>query len=177
MPKKLIKKYSPDPEKIRNMKGLGFLAKWLGSSNLWHIQRRNTAKSFAIGLFWMSIPIPSQMVMAAISSILLRANLPVSVALVWISNPFTMAPIFYFNYFIGTIILGDNAQESLGFEMSWNWLLNTLGELWMPLFLGSFVVGMILSITSYFGLLFIWRANVLSKFKSRKQLKETFTQD
>ena len=177
MPKKLIKKYSPEPEKIRNMKGLGFLAKWLGSSNLWHIHRRNTAKSFAIGLFWMSIPIPSQMVMAAISSILLRANLPVSVALVWISNPFTMAPIFYFNYFIGTIILGYNAQESLGFEMSWNWLLNTLGELWMPLFLGSFLVGMILSITSYFGLLFIWRANVLSKFKSRKQLKETFTQD
>ena len=98
MPKQLIKKYSPDPKKIRKMKGLGFLAKWLGNANLWHIHRYNTAKAFAIGLFWMSIPIPSQMVMAAISAILLRANLPVSVALVWISNPLTMAPIFYFNY-------------------------------------------------------------------------------
>lgn len=172
MPRKLIKKYLPDPEKIRKMKGLGVLAKWLGNANLWHIHRHNTAKAFAIGLFWMSIPVPSQMFMAAISAIIWRANLPVSVALVWISNPLTMPPIFYFNYVIGTLILGTNTENSLGFEMSLDWLLNTLGELWLPLFLGSFVVGMALAIISYFGLLLFWKINVISRWKNRKLNKK-----
>jgi len=169
MPRKLIKKYSPNPEKIRNMKGLGFLAKWLGNANLWHIHRHNTAKSFAIGLFWMAIPIPWQMVMATISAIAWRANLPISVALVWISNPLTIAPIFYFNYVVGTLILGKHTEETLNFEMSWNWLSNTLGELWLPLFFGSFVVGSVLAIIFYTGIYIFWRMSVISRWKNRKR--------
>ncbi len=172
MPKKLIKKYMPNPEKIRNMKGLGFLATWFGDASLWRIHRHNTAKAFAVGLFWMSIPIPSQMIMATISAILWRANLPISVALVWISNPFTIAPIFYFNYLIGSLILGKSAEESLGFEMNWDWLLNTLGELWLPLFFGSFIVGLSLAIISYFSLLLFWRLHVISRWKNRLCLKK-----
>ena len=168
MAKKLIQKYIPNPKKIKNIKGIGVLSQWLGDPNLWHIHRHNTAKSFSIGLFWMAIPMPFQMISAAICAILIRANLPLSIALVWISNPFTMAPIFYFNYRVGSYLLGFNPDASLSFEMSWHWLTHTLGDLWVPLFAGSFLVGSTLAITSYFSLHLFWRFNVVSRWKTRK---------
>lgn len=172
MAKKLIKKYMPNPERIRNMKGMGFLAKWLGNPALWHIHRHSTANAFASGLFWMAIPIPSQMVAAAITAILIRANFPISIALVWISNPLTMPPIFYFNYVVGTWILGDEAQESLGFEMSWHWIVNILGELWLPLYLGSLVVGTVLGLIGYFGIHLFWRLHVIDAWKKRQETRK-----
>ncbi|BBP43636.1 hypothetical protein THMIRHAT_13820 [Thiosulfativibrio zosterae] len=120
----------------------------------------------------MSIPIPSQMVTAAISAIIFRANLPLSVALVWISNPFTMPPIFYFNYLVGTWILGQTAEESLGFDMSWDWILNTLGELWLPLYLGSVVVGLVLGLISYIAIQLFWRWHVIKSWRNRVKQKQ-----
>lgn len=172
MPKKLLKKYSPDPEKIKNMKGFGFIGKWLHHPNLWHFHRGSVSKAFAIGLFWMAIPIPWQMVTAAISAIIFRANLPLSVALVWISNPFTMPPIFYFNYLVGSWILGDDAAESLNFELSWEWMMTTLGDLWLPLYLGSAVVGVVLGLVGYIAIRIIWRIQVSKHWQARKERKK-----
>ncbi|MBN2606697.1 MAG: DUF2062 domain-containing protein [Thiotrichales bacterium] len=169
MPKKLIKKYAPNPEKIRQIKGIGFLAKWIANPNLWHIHRHNTAKAFASGLFWMSIPIPSQMLTSAITAIIFRANLPISVALVWISNPLTMPPIFYFNYLVGTWILGDKAQSSEAFDLSFDGILHTLDQIWLPLYLGSTVVGVVLAVVSYFGIHIFWRWHVAKSWKGRRQ--------
>lgn len=112
------------------------------------------------------------MVTAAISAILFRANLPISVALVWISNPLTMPPIFYFNYVIGTMILGQEADESIQFELSWDWLLNTLGDLWLPLYLGSAVVGLVLGLIAYFAIHIFWRHHVYQSWKSRNPSKK-----
>lgn len=171
MPKKLIKSYLPTPEKIKKMKGLGFLGKWLQNPNIWHLNRHSVSKAFFIGLFWMAIPIPSQMVVAAISAILFRANLPLSVALVWISNPLTMPPIFYFNYLVGTFLLGYKAEEKLSFELSWHWIVNILGELWLPLYLGSVIVGLVLGFVSYLVISAIWRNQVAKSWLARKNSK------
>ncbi len=153
------------------MKGLGVLGKWLHNPNIWHLNRHSVSKAFFIGLFWMSIPIPSQMIASAFTAIFFRANLPLSVALVWISNPFTMPPIFYFNYLVGTFILGHEAQENLSFELSWHWIVNVLGELWLPLYLGSVIVGIVLGSTAYFVVNILWRHHVAKSWFSRKTRK------
>ena len=175
MPKKLIRRYIPTPEKIKNMKGLGFLSTWLQDPNIWHLHRHSVSKAFIIGLFWMSIPIPGQMVAAAVFAILFRANLPLSVALVWISNPLTMGPIFYFNYVVGTYILGQDATEDLTFELSWHWMNHILGDLWQPLYLGSSVVGLALGAIAYFMIHILWRWHVIKTWRvrcdNRKALK------
>ena len=150
------------------MKGLGVLGTWLHNPNIWHLNRHSVSKAFVIGLFWMSIPLPSQMIFSALTAILFRANLPLSVALVWISNPLTMGPIFYFNYVVGTLILGQEANETLSFELSWDWMMNVLGDLWLPLYLGSTVVGLVLGFLSYFALQLLWRHHVVKNWKSRK---------
>lgn len=120
----------------------------------------------------MSIPIPSQMLVAALSAIFFRANLPLSVALVWISNPLTMGPIFYFNYVVGTLLLGyDKAASQMHFELTLEWMMNTLGDLWIPLYLGSVVMGIILGVTGYFVVNLLWRMQVLKNWKNRRSRK------
>lgn len=142
---------------------------WLHNPNIWHLHRHSVAKAFLIGLFWMAIPLPSQMLVAALFAIFFRANLALSVALVWISNPITMAPIFYFNYEIGTWLLGMPAQAQLHFELSWQWITEVLGDLWLPLYLGSFVVGASLGLTAYLLTHLFWRHHVLNAWQKRMQ--------
>lgn len=176
MPKKLIKRYLPHPDKVKNMQGLGILGKWLHNPNIWHLNRHSVSKAFVIGLFWMAIPLPSQMIFSAVSAFIFRANLPLSVALVWISNPLTMGPIFYFNYVVGTYILGQEATEELSFELSWHWMVHVLGDLWMPLYLGSVVVGLVLGLISYLILKLLWRHHVVKNWKARNSNSATNTQ-
>jgi uncharacterized protein (DUF2062 family) len=172
MSKKMLQRFIPSQEKIQNTKGLRFLSKWIMKPELWHLHRTPVSKAFAIGLFWMSIPIPSQMVAASITAIFFRANLPLSIVLVWISNPLTMPPIFYFNYLVGTWVLGEKTVDSLGFEMSWEWLLNTLGDLWQPLFLGSAVVGLVLGLIGYITVLILWRLQIILKWRNRQKARK-----
>ncbi len=119
----------------------------------------------------MAIPIPFQMVASAITAIYFRANLPLSVALVWISNPLTMPPLFYFNYLVGSYMLGQESQESLHFELTFDWMMTALGDLWMPLFLGSFTVAIVLGVISYFTINLIWRMQVIKHWQSRRRRK------
>ena len=107
MPKKLIKKYMPDHETIRNHPHLNkIFGTLLHDPNLLHLNRRSVSMAFAVGLFMAFVPVPFQMVLAAAAAIIIRCNLPISVGLVWVSNPFTMPPLFYFCYLVGTWILG-----------------------------------------------------------------------
>lgn len=154
------------------MKGLGFLGSWLHDPNIWHLHRHSVSKAFIIGMFWMAIPVPGQMLIAALSAILFRANLPLSVALCWISNPLTMGPIFYFNYLVGTYILGQEATEDLTFELSWHWMVHTLDDLWLPLYLGSSVVGFALSIAAYFIIHVFWRWHVIKHWQARCEARK-----
>lgn len=166
MPRKFFKKYMPDPNKIYNMKGLGWLGKWLGNPALWHIHRHSLAKAFFIGMFWMPIPMPWQMIAAALTAIRLRANLPLSVALVWISNPLTMPPIFYFNYQVGAWILGEHVQQ---FEWSSDpeKLLQLIEHIGVPLYVGSVVVGLVLGTVSSVAVICFWRWHVARAWRKR----------
>ena len=127
MPRQFFKKISPSADTIKKQKCLGFLGKHLHSPMLWHLNRRSVSVAFAIGLFMMWVPFPSQMVYAAVFAILLSANLPISVALVWITNPNTIPPMFYFAYLFGTKILGHTPLD-IKFEMTWEWLMTNLSR-------------------------------------------------
>ena len=84
----------PDHKKIRDHKHLRIFGKLLHNPSLWHMNRHSVAKAFAVGLFFAWVPVPFQMVLGAGGAILFHANLPLSVVLVWLTNPFTMPPMF-----------------------------------------------------------------------------------
>lgn len=168
MPKKLIQKYLPKPEVIKNHKNLQFLGDRLHDPNLWHMNRRSVSVAAAIGLFVAWIPTPGQMAIAAVVAFYLRANLPISVALVWITNPLTMPPMFYFAYLAGLWALNE-PSPSQDFEFSLDSIMTGLSNVWEPFLVGCLIVGIMTSVAGYLGVREFWRYHVMKKWTERTQ--------
>jgi uncharacterized protein (DUF2062 family) len=163
----------PSREEILAINSLKFMHGLISEPNLWHFNRRSVSRAALIGLFWCMIPMPFQMVPAAFLAFYLTANVPLSLALVWISNPITMPPMFFATYKFGAWLLGTEPVDS--FEFTAEWLTNGLSVVWKPLYFGSAVTGIILAITGYIGVQIIWRYRVVKKWKARaaNRLKTT----
>ena len=56
-----------------------------------------------------------------------RVNLPLSVALVWLSNLFTMPPMFYGAYLTGCQLQG-NPPGNIEIEFTWAWLVSVFRD-------------------------------------------------
>lgn len=153
--KKILKRYSPHPDEIKNHKSLGWLSKHLHSAGLWHFNRKSISKAFAIGLFCAFIPVPFQMLLAVPVAIIFSANLPVAVALVWITNPITMPPIFYGCYKLGAWISGVDIQQD--FVMSFEYLWQVFDVIWQPFLLGCLIISIASSTLGYFAIQLIYR--------------------
>ncbi len=167
MPRKFFQRFLPHPKTIKENKTLQIFGDWLHKPDLWHLSRRSVAGAFAVGLFFAWMPVPFQMVLAAGAAIWIGTNLPLSVALVWVSNPVTIPPMFYFAYMVGTWIVGEPATD-FHFELSFNWLLNELSEIWLPFLVGCFTMAVSSSLLGYLFINGIWRYSVLSRRSSRK---------
>jgi len=167
MPKKFIKRFMPDHETVRNHKHLRIFGTLLHSANLWHLNRRSVAGAFANGLFFAFVPVPFQMVLAAGGAILFSVNLPLSVALVWISNPITMPPMFYGTYKLGAWIMGTELED-FQFELSWEWLQTGLGAIWQPFLLGCLITGIVASVLGYVSIRVLWRWHIVREWNQRK---------
>lgn len=166
MPRNYLRKFIPNPEKLKKNKALGVLGSQIYEANLWHLNRKSVARGFLNGLFWAFIPMPFQMLASALLAIPLRANIAVSLTLVWITNPFTMPFVFYFNYKLGTFILGD--KESKDFKLSIEWIWAKMEYIWIPLFTGSVVAGLIAGAIGYGLIIFSWRFHVIKRWQQRK---------
>ena len=134
------------------------------------------ALGVAIGFFVTWTPtIGAQMVLVAVLATLLRANKVVGVPFVWISNPFTIVPIYGPNYFIGSKLLGGRytwaeftgaVQEAMAAQASlpvpegllghiWYWIQvigqweRALWPIFPPLWLGSIIVALLIGSIAY----------------------------
>jgi len=164
--KKLIKRYLPTPQQIQTNKYLKVFGKFIHDPNLWHLNRRCVASAFTIGLFVCYLPMIGHMALAALLAIIFRANLALSIALVWIANPFTMPPMYYFGYKVGAWIL-HAPLKPFHFEMSWHWLVHEVGVILLPLFLGCAICGAILGVLGNIWIRLYWRYNVSRAWKAR----------
>ncbi len=168
MPRRLFKRYMPDPETIREHKSLRFLGRLLHDANLWHLNRHSVARAMAVGLFAAFMPIPLQMLLAAALAIMVRGNMPIAVSLVWLTNPITMPPVFYCTYKVGSWLLGQPPRQ-LPDAYSWDWVMSQMSTLWQPFLLGSVVTGVVLGALAYFLTMFYWRWWVSRQWRRRKQ--------
>lgn len=159
----------PDHKKIREHKHLQCFGKLLHNPALWHLNRHSVAKAFAVGLFFAWAPVPFQMVLGAGGAILFHANLPLSVVLVWLTNPLTLAPMFYGAYKFGALLLGEKLQH-FEMELSFEWLQHETSLIWGPFLLGCLALGVISALLGYFGIQFAWRLMVLRKWRNRHAL-------
>lgn len=166
MPKRLIKKYFPDHKTIKEHKHLKMFGSLLHDQNLWHLNRRSFAGALAVGLFVAFIPLPTQMIIAAAIAIVVRVNLPVSVATVWITNPLTMPPMFYAAFVVGAWIM-DIPADQQDFEFTLDAALTELQNSWKPFLLGCFILGTGAAILGYVTARIFWRWSILKKWAER----------
>lgn len=151
---------------IREHKSLGLISHHVGDKGLWHLNRRSVSGGVAVGLFMAWIPFPFQMVIAAALAIYFRVNLPISVALVWTTNPITIPPLFYAAYKLGAKLLGLN---SLTFElhMDGEWILERLGDIWVPMSIGCLLFAIVSSMLGYLTVRLLWRLAMIRKWQAR----------
>lgn len=167
MPRRLLKRYMPSPERIKQNKSLRFMGSMLHDPNLWHLNRHSVARAMAVGLFVAMLPIPMQMLVSAVIAMPLRANLPISIGLVWLTNPVTMPAVFFTQYKIGTLLLGA-PERSMPMELSLTWLMSEIHHIWQPLLLGSLLVGTVLAAIGYGATMLYWRIWVGRNWQKRK---------
>lgn len=168
MPKKFIRRFMPDHKAIRDNQSMKLFGDRLHDPNLWHLNRRSVSGAAAVGLFSAFLPMPFQMVLAGAGAILFRVNLPLAVATVWITNPVTMPPIFYFNYVVGEKLMGMEPMP-LDFELTMEWFTRELSHIWQPLLLGSVVMSTIMATVGFFAIRGLWRLYIIKHHKKRKE--------
>ncbi len=166
MPKKLAQRWMPNHKTIREHRSLRCFGCLLHDSALWHLSRHSLAKACFVGLFCAMLPIPFQMIVAAAGAIWLRANLPISVALVWLTNPLTMPPIFYIAYKLGGWLL-QLPEQDFHFEASWDWAMHSMLMIWQPFLLGCLVMGLLSGLLGYVAIHWSWRVTVMRRWKNR----------
>ncbi len=135
--------------------------------SLWHINRRTCSGAVAVGLFCAFIPLPFQMLIATFFAIIFRVNILIAIPLVWITNPITIPPFFYFCYRIGAYTLGIETGD-FHFELSIAWLIDGLIHIWQPFLLGCFLVSSITAIAGYTTVQLFWRYHIWQHLKGRK---------
>lgn len=170
MARKFFKRIMPSAEFVKNHPSLQRFAHWLHDPNLWHLNRYSTSIAMFIGLFSALIPLPSQMPIAALWAIWWRANLPISVALVWLTNPITSPPIYYASYKIGSRLLG-HAPRELNFEPSLEWFINQIEHIWQPWLLGSLCLAFAVGTLGAVSVRVLWRLQVTLRWRARQKMR------
>lgn len=157
-----IKQHLPSREDIEKNACLRFLEEHLRDRNLWHFNRRSVPRATAIGLFCAFLPMPFEMLPAAIGAIAFSANLPLSLAWVWVSNPLTWIPLYTPAYLLGAKLLGvpEMPLEHI--------TLGLLGSQLAALWLGCLIIGTLVSATGYWAMRILWRIKVISSWKDRR---------
>ena len=172
MPRKLFRRLLPDPHKITQYKALQWLGPAINDPNLFHINRNSVSESFFIGIFCAFLPLPGQTFIAGLLALWFRTNLPLAVALIWISNPVTIPPMFYLTYLLGTWVLGEPGASHVAVELSWDWMMAQGAAIWAPLLVGSLITGLVGGACAYFLILGLWRWKVIKNWEYRKQIRK-----
>ena len=170
MPRKFFRTWAPSKEVVLAPSFMQPFAKWLSHPNLWHFNRRSVSGGVAIGLFIAFWPIPFQMVVCAIAAVLLRVNVALSVAMALISNPFTMVPIFWGGYWIGTTLTGTQISVP-DTGMSFEWVMSQLQVLWMPMLIGLLLLGAVVALSAFALIQFLWRLQVWRHVRRRRRAR------
>lgn len=111
------------------------------------------------------------MILAGLTAIYFRVNLPLSVILVWITNPVTIPPLLFLAYKTGAIIL-NRPYEQIDFDSSWQWFTETFLEIWPSLVTGCLILATAAGLSGYVVMRLIWRLHIVRRWEARKRSKQ-----
>ena len=129
------------------------------------LNRKSVSRALLVGLFIAFIPMPFQMLAVLFVSIFVRFNIPLALAMCWLSNPFTMPPMYYMEYLTGCKLLGMEPIHDI--EMTVEWFKTHLKEIFLPLYVGTFFYSITVAPAVYFLTNWLWIRSVRKERKKR----------
>jgi len=172
MPRKFFRRLTPDRQRIVSQPFLRPVAQFLGDPNIWHLNRRSVSGGVALGLFLAFIPLPGQMLMAAVGAIAMRVNIALAVAMVWVTNPVTVPPLLWVAYQVGALLTGATLDPPTGEEgmMSVGYAMSQLPHIWLPLGVGLVTLAFVSAMIGFAVIRLLWRIHLtLHKRRRRSQ--------
>ena len=107
--KKIYNKYAPKEHHLKDTILHKVLGERIFEPALWKPTKNGIMWAFAVGTFVAFMPLwGGQMIIVGLLAVLFRFNIPVSLLMVWITNPFTAFFIFSLEIRLGLAILGKN---------------------------------------------------------------------
>ncbi|MHC4872116.1 MAG: DUF2062 domain-containing protein [Planctomycetota bacterium] len=108
----------------------------------------------AIGIFvGMTPTVGLQMLIGVIIATVVGANRVAAALPAWITNPFTIVPIYSFNYWLGTFFVKGPGLEEFKIKISqlsgWRSVYDLGVDILVPLTIGCCLVGIALAIPAY----------------------------
>jgi len=172
MPRKTIRRFLPDIKGLLDRPSLRWISDLPQDPNLLHLNRHSVSLAVFIGIFCAFIPIPIQTLLVIGMCFWWGANLPISMMIIWLSNPITIPPMFYLTYKLGNYLMGTEVGK-FSVTLSWQWFSQLGSEILLPLFVGSLLCGTLLASIGYFSILYLWRWKVIRNWEKRKDLRNT----
>ncbi len=151
MVRKNLKKVSKS-EKLK-----GFIKKYKIPSQYLSTNRKMVSKAVLIGIFIAFIPMPMQMALVLAMMPFFKFNVPIALAMCWLSNPFTMPPMYYMEYLTGSFLLGS---EIAPVEMTLEWFSENLDDIFIPLYTGTLIFSLVGSLSGYWLVNHFWKGSV-----------------
>lgn len=176
MPKQFLQTWLPSQEKVANLKLMRFLGQHSLSPKLWYVNRRSISYAVFVGTFFGVLPVPCHSLFIIAAALILEINLPISLVLMWLSNPLTLIPILYGGFWLGTKVFHVqmiNQAMLLGvLHQICHWFFNfghghidlSLAKI---LLTGLLLEALILACIAFVLTRIIWRWSVIRSWKKR----------
>jgi len=176
--KKRLRRWFPTARTLEQTRGFGWLGHYLYEHpRLWVLHRRGVALGVALGIGIGVFPVPLQMPAAMLAAVALRANVAAAAAATWLTNPFTMAPIWALAALLGSFVVPRAAADPAAPPpIEWHWTdpLSWPAALWEqvtswgPVLLAGFpLAGLVLGVAAY--LVVYWGWAVLIHIERRRR--------
>ncbi|MBF0319899.1 MAG: DUF2062 domain-containing protein [Nitrospirae bacterium] len=144
----------------------GMFKDLMGQNDTPHVM----AASFGVGTFiGMSPLFGIHTFLGIFAAYAFKLNKPATITGVYITNPFTMVPIYTFGTWVGIKLMGmELCMLELNFHsITFSNVLHELGVFLLPFFVGSTVVSIVGGVVSYYIMLYLFR------YKEKRKARET----
>jgi hypothetical protein len=170
--RRLMHRHAPSRDEVLESRWLRPFGERIRHSEFWRFTRRSVPRAVFAGLFiGIFLMVPGlQIVGAALLAIPMRANIPIAVAMTFLSNPLTTPFFLYAAIGVGARIGFHTdlaAFMALRGESVSQWMKWLLSDAAPALVSGLFLIGLGVALVGYIVSLFGWRWWVARKWKQR----------
>ena len=182
--KRRLRRWFPTAQSLQETRGFGWLSHYLHEHPmLWVMHRRGVALGVALGIGIGVFPVPLQMPAAMLAAVAFKANVAAAAAATWLTNPFTMAPIWALAAFLGSFVVPQAAPVApasaavswdLMSPLTWPSALWEQVVSWGPALLVGFpLAGAVLGTLAYAMVYWGWAVLIRRERHRRRQQRAT----